>query len=138
MTSFIPLLISGIAAPFALSLVALLGYFVGLRHRQSPEDTTARETNVLHAKMNHADALLKQMDTVSRQLRHHLAAHHAALRHHRQQIVELSRQNRLGERYEDATIDSLLAPTDQLTREIALAYDQLRRDSRKLSQLRAW
>lgn len=138
MITHLNLLISGIAVPFALSAVAMLGYLVGLRHRQ-PTRSSPGPTNRLRAKMDRTDELLSNMDSVSRQLRRHLAAHHANMLHCRQQIEDLTRQgSHIKWKDEAAAIGSLLDPADKLTREIALAYDELRRSSRMLSELRAF
>ncbi len=137
MMTHLDLLISGIAVPFALSAVALLGYIVGLRHRK-PTRSSPGLTNRLREKMDRTDELLSNMDSVSRQLRRHLAARHAAMLHCRQQIEDLTRQgSHIKWKDEASAIGSLLDPADKLTREIALAYDELRRSSRMLSELRA-
>lgn len=131
-------LLGSIAAPVALSVFALLGYLVGLQQRRATQSTD-RRTVSFQEKRDRTDQLLREIDSVSQQLREHLAARHAAMLHCRQKIEQMSH---LGSHIkwtdDDAALSGLLDPTDELTHEIAMAYDQLRRDSHKLSELRAW
>ncbi len=127
------IVITGLAAPVALAAVALIGYLVGHRQRQ----TRANEMLQLTSKLDHANALIAQVESVSDQLRRSMATHHSTVTHCREQIQILS------ERHHSDTdpahhmhLQEVLGPAKRLSDDIAHAYDELRQHSRSLQRLR--
>jgi hypothetical protein len=125
--------ILGLTGPVALALVALLGYIVGYHQRQRrPSD---RE---LPLSLDETDALIDRIESISNQLRQSMATHHSAVNECREQIRVLSEShNSDSDTSRHMHLQAMLAPTDQLSQDIALAYDELRQHTRALARLRA-
>lgn len=119
-------------APTALALVTLLGYWAGRRARPlkrtagtgipSPPDT---------------DQLLARIESISNQLRQSLAASHCRVTRYQEEIRILSQHHGAGpEGVPPAHCQAVLGPTERLSHELAVAYDELRQHTHALAQLR--
>jgi hypothetical protein len=122
----------GLATPVALALVAFLGYCVG---RSGGSDQTVWPAE--QAAQDKADAIIERIEHISSQLRQSMATHHSTVNRCREQIRLLSEAHSAES---DSTrhmhLQAMLGPTERLTHEIAVAYDELRQHSRHLEQLR--
>ncbi|MHB8953515.1 MAG: hypothetical protein ACYC4U_11140 [Pirellulaceae bacterium] len=124
--------IIGLTGPVALALVALLGYLVGTRRRpatpaSAADDAAAAET----------DALIEKIAHISDQLRQSMATHHSTVGRCREQIRVLSESHSSdSDSAPHMHLQAMLGPTDRLSHDIALAYDELRQQTRKLAGLR--
>jgi hypothetical protein len=122
----------GLTGPVALALVALLGYFVGYHQRRR-----AARSSVSLMSLDETDALIDKIESISNQLRQTMATHHSTVSRCREQIRVLSESH-----VSDADtaphihLQALLAPTDRLSQDIALAYDELRQHTHALARLR--
>ena len=127
------IVITGLAAPVALAVVALIGYLVGHHQRRS----RANKMLELNSKLDHTNALIAQVESVSDQLRRSMAAHHSTVMRCRDQIELLSRRHANGsEPAHHMQLQDVLGPTQRLSEDIAHAYDELRQHSRSLQRLR--
>ena len=81
--------------------------------------------------------MIERIEHISNQLRQSMATHHSTVNRCREQIRLLSE----GHTAESDTaphnhLQAMLRPTELLSHEIAVAYDELRQHSRSLAQLR--
>ena len=125
------LTITGLTAPVALALVALVGYLVGRQRRREamgvPPLPTLAET----------DALIEKIAHVSNQLRQSMATHHSTVNRCREQIRVLSESHSAdSDSAPHMHLQAILGPTERLSHDIALAYDELRQHTRDLARLR--
>ena len=129
---------AGLTLPVAFSSVAFLGYLAGLAHRNKTAGSQDQMAAV-QRKVERADELIRRIESVSKQLRRHLAAHHANVHHCREKLQHL-KQGELstGDQQMAIAVSDILTPAEQLTHEIATAYDELRKHSRDLAKLRYW
>ncbi len=128
-------MLTGIAGPMALAVVALVGYWIGLRKRNEL-DAALQEVEDSKRNLYRADSVIRQVESVSAQLRRHLAAHHASVRHCQEQIRQLGEQMEPASEADDRTVvRRVLEPTDAVATEIATAYNELRTHMRTLSEL---
>jgi hypothetical protein len=126
--------ITGLTAPVALAAVALLGYLVG-RHRTRVIVDTAAARRKLHQ----ARTVISAVETISRQLRRNLATHHSTVCRYRDQISALGDPTAGSTPHtRSEEIHQMLVPTEQLSRDIAVAYDEIRQHTRALARLKAW
>jgi septal ring factor EnvC (AmiA/AmiB activator) len=125
--------LTGLTAPVALAAVALLGY-MSARHQRRIRSQTV----VAQHKMHRANSVIIQLETISQQLRRNLAEHHTTVSRCHKQIREFGERGEYMNIHEHVQgIREMLAPTERLSREIATAYDELRRHSTTLKHLRA-
>ncbi len=123
----------GLATPVALALVACLGYLVG---RRSWKETGGR--SVAPRVPEQADAIIERIEFISNQLRQSMATHHSTVNRCREQIRLLGEAHTAdSDSARHMHLQAMLGPTERLTHEIAIAYDELRQHSRNLEQLRA-
>ncbi len=125
--------ITGLTAPVALAAVALFGYLFGRRRRRFAAQDTA-----VKLQMHRANSMINQLETISQQLRRNLAEHHSTVSHCHEQIRALGDRGEYMNIHEHVQgIREMLAPTERLTRDIAAAYDELRRHATTLQHLRS-
>ena len=124
----------GLSAPVAIALVALIGYWYGRRQRPPNRRTDA----IIDLKLHRTIALINQVESISDQLRRSMAIHHSNVNHCREQIRIISEQHdgSVEPHYQDS-IKEMLGPTDRLSHDIAVAYDELRQQTNELTQLRS-
>lgn len=124
----------GLATPVALALVASFGYMVGRRSwKESAGHATPPRVE------DETDAIIDRIEFISNQLRQSMATHHSTVNRCREQIRLLSAAHSADSdsaRHMHLQAQAMLGPTERLTHEIALAYDELRQHSRNLEQLR--
>lgn len=124
----------GLATPVALALIAFLGYCVG---RRSWSDDTVGPAE--HGVQEKADAIIERIEHISNQLRQSMATHHSTVNRCREQIRLLSEAHSAeSDSSRHMHLQAMLGPTERLTHEIAIAYDELRQHSRHLEQLRTY
>jgi hypothetical protein len=124
---------TGLTAPVALAAVALLGYLATRRRRR-----LKAQAMVAQHKMCQANTVINQLETISQQLRRNLAEHHSTVSRCHEQIREFGERGEYMSIHEHARdIRDMLAPTERLSREIATAYDELRRHSSTLKHLKS-
>jgi predicted nucleic acid-binding Zn-ribbon protein len=125
--------ITGLTAPVALAAVALLGYLSARQQRRLRSEIT-----IARQKVHEANSVIHQLETISQQLRRNLAEHHSTVSRCHQQIRELGQDGEFMNIHDHvADIRQMLAPTERLSREIATAYDELRRHSNTLKHLKS-
>jgi hypothetical protein len=132
------LIIGGVTAPVALAAVALLGYLVGRGSRPRQPQTHGAPTETSDRGVDEARALLEQVEVISNQLRRRMAKHHRVLRRQRDQVRRLSEPHVSdGDLTPHARFSEVLDPADQLTHDIATAYDELRQHAIAVARLRS-
>jgi hypothetical protein len=125
--------ITGLTAPVALAAVALLGYLSTRRRRRIKS-----QAKVVQHKMHRANTVIKQLEIISQQLRRNLAEHHSTVSRCHEQIREFGERGEYMSIHDHVQdIRDMLAPTERLSREIATAYDELRRHSTTLKHLKS-
>ncbi len=118
----------GIPTPVALAAVAVIGYLVGRRRRG--ED---KNRGVARRELKRAKAVIRELESIAREVRRSLATHHTSVLHFREQVTQLSAQKdtavwqRLSEEAE-----RMLKPTMRLSTQIAHAYDEIRQQTNLL------
>ncbi len=118
----------GLPETVALGAVALIGYLFGRSQKTMPAVQDRPEEFVRAAEIAH------QLETIANVLRRDLAAHHAQVEQFKQGIERASSDDQeknwkqLSEQAE-----SVLAPTLRLVGQVASAYDQIRQQSKALS-----
>jgi hypothetical protein len=126
------LIFTGLTAPVALAAVALIGYVVG-RARRRP----SLDLEEVNRKLSQAHNLIEQVERISNQIRQCMAVHHSTVRRCRERIRVLSESHAPDtESSHHMNLQSMLAPTEELARDMVLAYDELRQHSRVLASLR--
>ena len=132
------LIIYGITAPAALAAVASLGYLVGRGARPCARQTNDAPAGTPDRGVDEARALLEQVEVISNQLRRRMARHHRVLRRHRDQVRPLIEAHVAdGDSMPHARFSDVLDPADQLTHDIATAYDELRQHAIVAARLRS-
>ncbi|NLX54013.1 MAG: hypothetical protein GXY58_02755 [Planctomycetaceae bacterium] len=122
----------GLTSPAALAAVALLGYIVGRRRRR-----VAFSSDPLPQLLADTNAVIARIESISNQLRQTMASHHSTVNRCREQIRVLSEGHGPdGDAARHVHLQALLAPTDRLSHDIALAYDELRQQICVLARLR--
>ncbi|MFI4875365.1 MAG: GGDEF domain-containing protein [Blastopirellula sp. JB062] len=119
----------GIPVPVALALVALIGYFLGRRNASAvmAEQSRARR------EVKRAQAVIRQLEDISRDVRRNLATHQNSILHFKERINDLS-----GSHNEQAwqnlceEAEQMLSPTMRLSSQIANAYDEIRQQANLL------
>ncbi|MHB8971633.1 MAG: hypothetical protein ACYC3X_28215 [Pirellulaceae bacterium] len=119
--------------PFAVVLIAFLGYLVGHRRRRRQEATPPAP----HTTTDETDSLIEKIEQLSNQLRRSMATHHSTVSRCREQIRVLSESHLPdSDSAPHMHLQAMLGPTDRLSHDIALAYDELRQHTRDLARLR--
>ena len=119
----------GVPIPVALALVAVLGYFAGRRSRQLAgyDDSNARR------ELTRANAIIRELETITQDIRKNLATHHANILQFTDRVSELSTlqdpSTWVALRQE---AEKLLNPTMRLAKQVAQAYDQIRQQTNLL------
>lgn len=122
----------GLATPVALAVVACLGYLVG---RRSWNETAGHAVGPRVEEPT--DAIIDRIEFISNQLRQSMATHHSTVNRCREQIRLLSDAHVAdSDSARHMHLQAMLGPTERLTHDIAVAYDELRQHSRDLEQLR--
>jgi hypothetical protein len=126
------IIIASMTAPVALALVALLGYWVG-RHRRSSEGSG----DVSRSSTPDAEQLIARIESISNQLRQSLAASHCTVTRYREEIRILSERHAAdAEGTPHMHWQAVLDPTERLSHDLAVAYDELRQHTHALARLR--
>jgi hypothetical protein len=126
------ILTAGLAAPVALAVVAMIGYLAGRRRKQPSFDWDA-----INRKLAHANDLIVKAESISDQLRRSMATHHCTVSRFREQFQRLSDQHRQDtDPAHHMHLQEMLGPTERLSDDIALAYDELRQQAQALERLR--
>jgi hypothetical protein len=126
------ILVASMTAPVALALVALLGYWAG-RHRRAT-GSLARAHQPATAD---PDQLIARIESISNQLRQSLAASHCTVTRYREEIRILSERHAAdAEGTPHMHWQAVLAPTERLSHDLAVAYDELRQHTHALARLR--
>ena len=123
----------GLTAPAALASVALIGYVLGVHQRHKK----AEELRDLSTRLDEANSLISQIESVSDRLRRSMASHHTTVTRCSQQIQTMSEIH--GANTNTAHhmhLQDVLQPTQRLSDDIAHAYDELRQHTQHLKQLR--
>ena len=127
------LIITGLTAPVALAAVAVIGYLVGRARRRRFFDG-----RIAAQALEQAGALIEQMEQISNRLRQSMATHHSTVHNCREQIRKLSESHSADtDPSHHMHLQDVLGPADRLSQDIAMAYDELRRHSRALADLRS-
>lgn len=118
-----------IPVPFALAVVATLGYLFGRRRKSDDSELVARSRN----EVRRAQAVANELEKIAWTVRKSLAKHHASMSKFKNRV------GRLGQRQQDATWEDLcqeaeeiLKPTLHLASQIARAYDEIRQQGANL------
>jgi diguanylate cyclase len=115
--------------PVALSVIAVLGYFVGRTSRAR----AIHEADRARRELRRAKLIAKELEQVAESIRKHLANHHQSVAHFKDRISELGAQDKdtawqqlCGES------EQILKPTLRLAEQISQAYDDIRRQTNQL------
>ena len=119
---------TGITTPVALALVAFLGYLVGIRRRnQDAVKSSARR------ELRRAKQVIRELETISTQVRCHLANHHASVMRFKNRVSEIGKVEDRAPWHElSAEAEQMLRPTLTLATQIAHAYDEIRQQTNQL------
>jgi hypothetical protein len=123
--------ILGIIAPLVLAAMALFGYRIGRRQPRLSVDM-----QVIAAKSRDMHRAADELVRISSRLRQNLAAHHSKTNRFLNEIRTITERwdaPHAGDGGPD--IQRILAPADQLSQEIAAAYNALRQHSESLNRL---
>lgn len=119
----------GLPTPVALAAVAVFGYLFGCRVRRAVEiDRTQARRELKRAK-----AVIRQLESISNDVRASLATHHSSILRFKERIGVLSSSEVNGawkDLCEEA--ENMLTPTLKLAGEIAHAYDEIRQQTNLL------
>ncbi|MCC9605777.1 GGDEF domain-containing protein [Blastopirellula sp. JC732] len=119
----------GIPVPVALALVALIGYFLGKRNASA----AVAEQSRARREVKRAQAVIRQLEDISRDIRRNLATHQSSILHFKERINELgdSQDTQAWQNLcEEA--EQMLSPTMRLSSQIANAYDEIRQQANLL------
>jgi diguanylate cyclase len=115
--------------PVALGLVALLGYYVGVRGRRSrmaDEQAARRE-------LKRAETVARDLERIAEALRRGLASHHASVLKFKERVSTLSTNDQnIGWENLCREAEDMLKPTMKLATQLATAYDEIRQQSNNL------
>lgn len=116
-------------APVALATVALIGYLMG---RKTNRSAGTSEFNG-NRELRRAENVIRELESISREVRRNLASHHASILRFKERI------NQLGGLHDGSTWQELsdeaervLKPTLKLSTQIAHAYDEIRQQTNML------
>ena len=118
-----------IPATVALAAVATLGYLVGRRLNNVPDDVAARSKREL----DRARTVARELEKIARMVRKNLARHHASLNKFKQRVGQLDAQGREAAWTELCReAEEMLTPTLRLANQISSAYDMIRQQTNHL------
>lgn len=120
---------SGLPVPVALAAVAVLGYLFGRGRR-----TVSTEQAGARRELKRAQAIIRDLETISQHVRRDLAQHHANLVRFREQVDQLARKPDTADWQllaEEA--ERLMRPTQFLATQLAHAYDGIRQQAGQLT-----
>ena len=119
---------TGIPTPVALALVAFLGYLVGIRRRGQEGLRSSAKRELKRAKQ-----VIRELETISSQVRRHLANHHASVMRFKSRVSEIGKVEDRAPWHElSAEAEQMLRPTLTLATQIAHAYDEIRQQTNQL------
>ena len=116
--------------PVALAAVALFGYLMGSFRRRKQ---MRQEPLQARRELKRAQAVIKQLEKVSKEIRTNLATHQASILHFKDRVSLLNAQQKeatWNELCQEA--ERMLRPTMQLANQIANAYDEIRQQTNLL------
>jgi diguanylate cyclase len=118
-----------VPVPLALAIVAMVGYWAGWRRRTSQSEISSQSRRELRR----AQAVARELESVSQLIQKHLAKHHASLNRFKHRVSQLDSQQH-DEAWKELCLEAeeMLRPTLQLATQIATAYDEIRRQSNHL------
>ena len=121
----------GIPTPVALASVAVIGYFVGRRLRQRDGQL---QRGSARRELKRARAVVKQLDSIGRDVRRNLATHHASVVRFKQRIALMSKDHGDADSLEDLCQEAELVwgRRLELASQIAHAYDDIRQQTNLL------
>jgi len=121
-----------ISAPFALALVATLGYLFGRRSRTSADALAARSRR----EIRRAQTAARELEKIAWIVRRNLARHHTSLSKFKERLSDLGNQEQ-DESWKCLCREAaeILTPTLRLAGQIATAYDEIREQSDHLTTL---
>lgn len=117
-------------APVALAAMALVGYLAGNLRRRS---SGGNEPLQSRRELKRAQAVIQQLEKISKEIRMNLATHQASIMRFKDRITLLNSQQQeatLNELCQEA--ERMLRPTMQLASQIASAYDEIRQQTNLL------
>ena len=118
-----------IPAALALATVATLGYLVGRRSNNVPDEVAARSKREL----DRARAVARELEKIARMVRKNLARHHAGLNKFNERVGQLDAQGREAAWMELCReAEEMLAPTLRLANQISNACDMIRHETNHL------
>src|SRR5215471_3845135 len=116
--------------PVALSIVALLGYIVGRRKKETQHLTGEVQAR---RELKRAQAVAKELERIAVAVRRSLATHHSSVLKFKDRVANL------GGNQQDAAwqelcneAEGMLKPTLKLAAQLAAAYDEIRQQSNNL------
>src|SRR5215471_6039733 len=117
--------------PVALSIVALLGYIVGRRKKETQHLTGEVQAR---RELKRAQAVAKELERIAAAVRRSIATHHSSVLKFKDKVSALG-----PEREEDGSwqelcseAEGMLKPTLKLASQLAAAYDEIRQQSNNL------
>lgn len=119
----------GIPVPVALALVAAIGYFLGKRNANA----AVAEQSRARREVKRAQAVIRQLEEISRDVRRNLATHQSSILHFKERINDLSdSQDTQAWQNLCEEAEQMLSPTMRLSSQIANAYDEIRQQANLL------
>lgn len=116
----------GIPIPVALAAIAVLGYLVGSWRRKEAEV----DRGGARRELKRAKAVIRELETIAKEVRRELAAHHASVVQFKERLSELSSHDKEVAWQElSAETEKILRPTIRLATQIAHAYDEIRQQT---------
>ncbi|MGE3410567.1 MAG: GGDEF domain-containing protein [Pirellulales bacterium] len=113
----------------ALSTVALLGYWVGIRARDSVRGTVEKAK----VELKRAKAVSRELDRISAAIRAHVESHETSLAQFKQRLGNLCDEADEGNWQQLCQIaEELLRPTMRLANQLSQCHDDLRQQGNKL------
>ena len=118
-----------LSTPITLLLVATVAYFFGRRRSETSSSDPTRSRRELRR----AQAVARELETISELIRKHLTKHHSSVSRFKQRVDRLDSDNQdaaMRELFREA--EEMLQPTIQFAGQIANAYDQIRQQTNRL------
>ncbi len=126
------LLTLGITGPVALAAIAVLGYLFGRSQRAAAAMEVDRQRD-------QTEKVIRELETISEQIRRTLATHHGNVQRFRERIRQLGsiRPSEVETTDLCHEAERILEPTTELSEDLAHAYDEIRQKVRSLHSLGA-
>lgn len=117
---------------FILGGVSLLGWVavVGWRRYDRHRRAAAAEKAI---DLQRAHTIITELETISQQVRRSLAAHQGSILRFKQRVNSLTHTDETSVREISTEAEKVLEPTEMLAKQIAAAYEQIRRQSSLLN-----